>query len=114
MQWWGKLSIKEQAEALKKLGDMAVRYEVRHGKLFVRHVETLPEGFRLLNPISRQAYFSGSKRLGTYLNDIQPRNMGRNGLIFDPALDSIQKNLLRYGIPTVIVVGGAIGVYFRD
>jgi hypothetical protein len=105
MQWWGKLSIKEQGEALRKLGNMAVEHEVRHGKLFVRHVETLPDGFRLLNPTSRQAYFGGSKRLGTYLNDIQPRNMGRNGLIFDPAIDSVQKGIFFIGVPTAIGTG---------
>jgi len=115
MQRWGELSIREQAEALDKLGDMAAEHYLRNGLLFIRDVgETLPDGFRLLNSTSRRAYFEGSKRLGTYVNDIQPRNMGKSGLIFDPTLDSIQKDLLIYGTPTVIIGGGAIGIYLQD
>jgi hypothetical protein len=115
MRLWGELSIREQAEALDKLGDMAAEHYLRDGMLFIKDVgETLPNGFRLFNPTSRQAYLEGSKRLGTYLNDIQPRNMGTNGIIFDPALDAVQRNILTYGTPTVIITGGAVGIYFAN
>ncbi len=42
---------------------------------------------------SRGAYLQGSRRMGTFFNDIQPRNMGTNGLIFDPAIDPVTKAL---------------------
>jgi hypothetical protein len=62
--------------------------------LFSRSVGgTLPDGFRLLNSTSRGAYLQGSRRMGTFFNDIQPRNMGTNGLIFDPAIDPVTKAL---------------------
>jgi hypothetical protein len=31
--------------------------------------------------------------MGTFFNDIQPRNMGANGLVFDPAIDPFTKGL---------------------
>jgi RHS repeat-associated protein len=95
MQWWGKQSINAQYQGLQALGDMATPSAMRNGMLCTRHVgETLPDGFRLLNSASRRAYLQGSRRMGTILNDIQPRNMGVNGLIFDPALDPVTKALL--------------------
>jgi hypothetical protein len=94
---------------------MAAEHYLRNGLLFIRDVgETLPNGSRFLNSTSRHAYFEGSNRLGTYFNDIQPRNMGINGLIFDPTIDSVQKGLFIYGTPTVIIGGGAIGIYLQD
>jgi len=111
LQWWGRLSMKAQADGLKKLGDIGAQYQWRNGKLFVRDVgETLPDGFRLLNPKSRQAYFEGSRRLGTYLNDIQPRNIGKNGLIFDPALDALTKAVGLGGLGAGL--GGGLCVQF--
>ena len=38
-------------------------------------------------------WWEGSKRLGTPMNDIRPRNIGANGVIFDPALDPIIKSI---------------------
>ena len=54
-----------------------------------------------------RSYIEGTQRLGTPLNDIRPRNMGANGVIFDPALDPVTKWLWRIGIP--VGIGG--GVY---
>lgn len=94
MQWWGQKSINAQYRGLQALGDMATPSTMRNGMLFTRSVgETLPDGFRLLNSASRGAYLQGSRRMGTYFNDIQPRNMGTNGLIFDPAIDPVTKAL---------------------
>jgi hypothetical protein len=31
--------------------------------------------------------------MGSFLNDIQPRNMGVNGSVFDPSIDPISKAL---------------------
>lgn len=41
--------------------------------------------------------------MGTFFNDIQPGNMGANGLIFDPAIDPVTKGFFYGG------VGAAIG-----
>ena len=80
---------------------------MRNGNLFTRSVgETLPDGFRLFNSTSRGAYMEGSRRIGTYFNDIQPRNMGTNGLIFDPAIDPVTKGLFWGG-----AAGAAWGAY---
>jgi hypothetical protein len=94
MRWWGQRSIDAQYKGLQALGDMATPNAMRNGALFTRSVgETLPDGFRLFNSTSRQAYFEGSRRMGSFFNDIQPRNMGVNGLIFDPAIDPLTKGL---------------------
>ena len=94
MQWWGQKSINAQYQGLQALGDMATPSAMRNGMLYTRSVgETLPDGFRLLNSSSRCAYLQGSRRMGTFFNDIQPRNIGVNGLIFDPAIDPVTKAL---------------------
>lgn len=94
MQWWGQKSINAQYRGLQALGDMATPSTMRNGMLFTRSVgETLTDGFRLLNSASRDAYLQCSRRMGTFFNDIQPRNMGTNGLIFDPAIDPVTKAL---------------------
>ncbi len=92
MQWWGQQTIDAQYGALQKLGDMATENAMRNRVLFTRDVgETFADGFRLLNPVSRSAYVEGSARMGDYWNDIQPRNMGVNGSVFDPAIDPFTK-----------------------
>ena len=106
MRWWGKQSINSQYRGLQQLGDMATENSMRNGMIFTRDVgPTLPEGLRLLNPASRRAYIEGSRRMGTLLNDIQPRNMGVNGLIFDPAIDPISKGLFYGGIGVTVGFG---------
>ena len=47
--------------------------------------------FRLLNPEARALYWSGSRRMGTFFNDIHPRNIGANAKIFDPAIDPLAR-----------------------
>jgi len=54
----------------------------------------------------------GSIRLGTIFNDIWPRNIGASGLIFDPALNPIQKGIYWVGTG-VLVVGGGFWMYFE-
>jgi hypothetical protein len=44
--------------------------------------------------------------MGTFFNDIQPRNMGANGLIFDPAIDPVAKT-----IPAAGIAGTAAAVH---
>jgi len=109
MRFWGRQSIRAQAEGLGKLGDMAAEFRyTRSGMLIVRDVgPTMEEGFRLLNPAARSAYLRGSLRMGTFFNDIQPRNIGMNGLIFDPAIDPVTKTLFWSG------VGGAVGAGYE-
>jgi hypothetical protein len=107
MQWWGRHSIKAQLEGLESLREMATPHRLRDGILFTKNVgPTLPDGYRLLNPVSRDAYLEGSKRMGTFFNDIRPQNMGANGLIFDPAVDPVTKTLFWTGI-----AGGAATAY---
>lgn len=104
MKMWGRVSIESQRKGLIKLGDMAVPHQMRNGRLFVQHVgETLPDGSRFLNATAFQSYLQGSLRMRTFWNDIQPRNMGVNGLIFDPSIDPISKIV---GIGTFFGVTG--------
>ncbi|NJL29486.1 MAG: RHS repeat-associated core domain-containing protein [Thermoanaerobaculia bacterium] len=92
MRWWGQQTIRAQHRGLQRLGDMATPHQLRNGMLFTKDVgAVLPDGFRLLNATSRPAYLRGSLRMRTFVNDIQPRNMGQNGLIFDPSIDWFTK-----------------------
>jgi RHS repeat-associated protein len=91
-QWWGEKTIQAQYQGLQQLGEMATPHAMRNGMLFTKDVgPVLGGGSRFFNPVSREAWLEGSQRMGTYFNDIQPRNMGVNGLIFDPAIDPITK-----------------------
>lgn len=110
MQWWGQQSINGQYEGLQALEGMATSNYLRHGILFTKDVgPTLSGGFRLLNPTARNAYIEGSRRMGTWFNDIRPANMGANGLIFDPAIDPVTKTLFWTDI-----AGGAGTAYGID
>lgn len=107
MQWWGRHSINAQYKSLQALESMATPNYLRQGTLFTRDVgSTLPDGFRLLNPTARNAYLEGSRRMGTWFNDIRPANMGANGLVFDPAIDPVTKTVFWTGI-----AGGAGTAY---
>jgi RHS repeat-associated protein len=90
LQWWGRQSINAQSSALKKLGDMAAPSTMRNGNLFVQDVGQTFTGGRIsleaLNPTVIQTYLRASARIGP-INDVIPRNMGVNGVVFDPALD---------------------------
>jgi len=49
-----------------------------------------------------KTWYEGSKRLGTPINDIRPRNIGKNGIIFDPAIDQpIFWGAVSIGTPTI-------------
>jgi hypothetical protein len=94
LQFWGEQTIKAQASGLARLGELSTPFELRNGMIITKDVgETMSGSFRLLTPSSRAIYWSGSRRMGTFFNDIQPRNMGANGLVFDPAIDPFTKGL---------------------
>jgi RHS repeat-associated protein len=93
MRAWGQHSLRAQANALEKLGELAVPHSFRNGLLATAHAGGRPS----LGTFAR-AWAQGSRRIGI-LNDIRPRNMGANGLVFDPAYDLVEKSVL---------VGGAI------
>lgn len=44
------------------------------------------------------------------MNDIRPRNIGANGIIFDPALDPIARGVYWTGAAAVVGTGG-YGLY---
>ena len=50
----------------------------------------------------------GSVRLGTPFNDIRPRNIGANGIIFDPATAPFHQTL--FAILTGLVGGLTINI----
>ena len=112
MQWWGRQSINAQHGGLGRLGDMATPNGMRNGMLFTRDVgPILGNGSRFGNEMARDAYMEGSRRMGTFWNDIQPRNMGANGLIFDPAIDPIMK-VGAAGVGATVAAGAyAAGTY---
>jgi len=70
-------SLDAQARGLGKLGDMAPSFLYKNGRLVVRDVGKY-ESDEFLN-----IWLKGSKRLRTPFNDIRPRNIGANGLIFE-------------------------------
>jgi hypothetical protein len=86
-QWWGRGSLEAQAKGLAKLDDMAPSYLYKNSKLITRDVGSY-EGGQFW-----RTWYEGSKRLGTPMNDIRPRNIGANGMIFDPALHPVQQGL---------------------
>jgi len=99
-QWWGRGSLNAQASGLSKLGDMAPNFLYRNGKLITRDAGAYTPG----NFWSTWA--KGSSRLGTPFNDIRPRNIGANGIIFDPAKHPIQQGLEAGAAGLGIGVGG--------
>lgn len=76
-QWYGKVTLNSQAEALAKLGDMAPSFAYNGGKLVIRDA-----GPQTGNALA--TYWKASQRLGTYFNDVRPPNMGSFGSVFDP------------------------------
>jgi RHS repeat-associated protein len=108
-QWWGRMAIKAQAEGLAKLGDIATPFRYEDGLLLTQDVGETSSYF---SSSYWQAFAKGSARMGTLLNDIRPRNVGLNGLIFDPALDPISKGLL-VGGGAAAAGTGIYGAYKR-
>jgi hypothetical protein len=86
-QWWGRSSLEAQASALDKLGNMAPSNLFKNGKLITRDAGAYTPGNFL------DTWLEGSRRLGTPFNDIRPRNIGANSMIFDPAKHPIQQGL---------------------
>jgi RHS repeat-associated protein len=103
LRWYGKRSLKQQSEGLLKLGDLGTPHTFENGRLI-----TLDAGE--YNGNFWKTWREGSRRLGTYFNDIRPRNIGANGIIFDPSLDPIAQNLYRI-TATSLVGAAAYGAY---
>jgi hypothetical protein len=83
---------------------MAPAQILRNGKLISQDAGKYTPGMFWSN------WAKGSWRLGTPVNDICPRNIGANGLIFDPAIDPLVRPL--YWTAGVGVVGaGGWGIY---
>jgi hypothetical protein len=100
------MSLRSQAEALTKLGNMATPFSYEGGLLMTRNVG--PTSSWSSGTFWR-TWWQGSRRMG-FLNDIRPRNIGANGLIFDPALDPLSKSILIGG--GAAVSGASVyGVY---
>ena len=102
MQWWGQKSINAQKEGLQQLGDMATEFEMRNGILFTRNVgPTMKDAGMGFSKEYFKTWWNGSKKMGTLLNDLRPRNIGANGKIFDPAFDPITKGMFWGGVSAV-------------
>lgn len=80
---FGAMGIEAQEQGLARLGNMAPDFFMRDGMLFTRSVG---DSASLFSNTFAEGYIRGSFRLRTVFNDIRPRNMGANGLIFDPSL----------------------------
>lgn len=99
-RWWGRGSLRAQAKALEKLGDMAPTHLFRNGRLVTRDVgQYVPGSFW-------RTWARGSWRLRTPFNDIRRRNIGgTSNLIFDPAKHPIHE-ALEWGTAGVSAAGG--------
>jgi RHS repeat-associated protein len=97
MTFWGQSSLQAQYVGLQAMGNLATTHFVAGGRIFTRSVgPTMSTG----GVFTRQfwnSYLRGSYRMGTLLNDIRPRNMGVNGIIFDPAWDPIMRGIALWG-----------------
>jgi RHS repeat-associated protein len=102
MQWWGRQAMEAQANGLAKLGDLATPFRSENGLLLTQDVGATSS---YLSKTYWRSFARGSMRMGTLLNDIRPRNMGANGLIFDPALDPLSKVILGGGSAAAIYGG---------
>ena len=79
-RWLGETLLEAQARALDALGDLAPKFYYSNGRLIIEDVGTFSGGFREF----LVARGRGSWALTTIFNDIWPRNIGSNGLVFDP------------------------------
>jgi RHS repeat-associated protein len=103
-QWWGRGSLDAQAKALGKLGDMAPEFSYDNRQLIMKDAGTYTPG-NFWN-----TWAEGTMRLWTPMNDIRPRNIGANGIIFDPALHPIQQGVYWIGAGAV-GAGAGYGIY---
>jgi hypothetical protein len=99
-RWWARGALDAQARALVRLGDMAPSFLYQNGRLIIRHAGAYTPG-RFWS-----TWFRGSWRMRTPFNDIVPRNIGANGLIFDPALHPLQQLLYAGGTAAALAGGG--------
>jgi RHS repeat-associated protein len=95
---WGEASLKAQYRGLQKLGNLATPHFMENGMIFTQSVgQTMTTGRGIISKNFWNSYFKGSYRMGTLLNDIRPRNMGINGIIFDPAWDPLTRGIAVHG-----------------
>lgn len=87
LQSYARGALKAQIDGLRKLGNLAPEHLADGGKLIIRDVGNY-QG--TLNELL-QIRVLGSMRLGTIFNDIYRRNVGTNGLIFDPSLHPVHE-----------------------
>jgi RHS repeat-associated protein len=113
-------ALKQQASALQSLGDMAPANVFDEGVLVMKDAgknpasiwfERIP-GLKWFDPEYRRIWYQGSKRLGTVFHDIAPRNIGANGLIFDPVKPTFQvrceQTLVCVVLPVALPTAGYI------
>ena len=99
-QWWGRGSLHAQARGLRRLGNMAPNFIYKNGRIVTRDVGNYVSGNFW------PTWARGSLRLRTPFNDIRPRNIGSNNLIFDPSKHPIQEGLEWGAAGLGIGVGG--------
>ena len=92
LQWYGKRSLRYQHEGLVRLGEKGAPHTYDGSTLTTLDVGTYQPGSFW------RTWWEGTKRLGTPMNDIRPRNIGANGIIFDPAIDPIQRGIYWTGV----------------
>ena len=83
---------------------MAPEFFMKDGVLYIKDAGKFTGTFEEFLSI----WAKGSIRMRTILNDIKPRNIGKDGLIFDPALIPIEKFLKTgiYSCEAIICFGG--------
>ncbi len=86
-QWWGRGLLEAQSKSLYKLGDMAPSHLYKNGKIFTR------DAGKYVSGNFGETWLKGSWRLKTPFNDIRPRNIGADDLIFDPSVHPLQEAL---------------------
>jgi RHS repeat-associated protein len=103
-------SLDEQAKGLALLGDMAPSFLYKNGKLITRNAGDFVSGNIWTTRLK------ASLRLGTPFNDVVGRNIGANGLIFDPSKIPVQQaaEAILTGISLAYVMNGASTIFRGD
>jgi hypothetical protein len=88
-QWYGSVGLRAQANALARLDDIAPEFGFDGAQLAVRDAGNFT-GSRFSAEYWR-TWWEVTRRLGpiNFIKDIQPRNMGADGLVFDPVLNPV-------------------------
>ncbi len=100
LQAYARSGMKAQAQAFEKLGDMAPSFIYKNDRLISRDAGSYQSGDFW------GTWLEGSRRMGTPMNDIRPRNIGANGVIFDPALDPVSRGIYWGAAGTATLTGG--------